>query len=161
MAIQNITYDNKVALNQNADIPDVNKVTDSDMNEIKSVVNNNATELTNLPGTIVESDSNANGTYVKFSDGTMICYKNISLNININKEWGNVYENTTAANLGSWAATFTATPSMGVLTIGGAGIWVQTINNASTTSCGSAFFVSATSGTKNTMFSIIGIGRWK
>ena len=30
-----ITYTNKVALNENADIPNVNKVTDDDMNEIK------------------------------------------------------------------------------------------------------------------------------
>ena len=46
MAIQNITYDNKVALNTNPDIADTNKVTDSDMNMIKSVVNNNASETT-------------------------------------------------------------------------------------------------------------------
>ena len=37
----NITYNNKSFLNQNADIPNVNKVTDNDMNEIKSVVNAN------------------------------------------------------------------------------------------------------------------------
>lgn len=40
-----ITYANKVALNENADIPNVNKVTDDDMNEIKTVVNNNDDEL--------------------------------------------------------------------------------------------------------------------
>lgn len=40
-----ITYTNKVALNENADIPNVNKVTDDDMNEIKTVVNNNDDEL--------------------------------------------------------------------------------------------------------------------
>ena len=36
-----ITYENKVALNENASIPDINKVNASDMNEIKSVVNGN------------------------------------------------------------------------------------------------------------------------
>ena len=36
-----ITYTDKVYLNQNANIPDVNKVNDSDMNEIKSTVNSN------------------------------------------------------------------------------------------------------------------------
>lgn len=46
MAIQTITYANKVAINQNADIPATNKVQDIDMNEIKSVVNNNANEFT-------------------------------------------------------------------------------------------------------------------
>ncbi len=45
MAIRTITYDNKVALNENPDIADVNKVTDDDMNEIKSVVSNNANNI--------------------------------------------------------------------------------------------------------------------
>ncbi len=60
MAVQTITYDNKSFLNENSDIADVNKVQDTDMNEIKSVVNNNANELNNLmPTTLYE---NANGT---------------------------------------------------------------------------------------------------
>ena len=45
MAIQTITYGDKQYINQNADIPATNKVQDTDMNEIKSVVNNNATIL--------------------------------------------------------------------------------------------------------------------
>jgi hypothetical protein len=36
-----ITYDNKSYINQNADIPAANKVQDSDLNEIKTVVNTN------------------------------------------------------------------------------------------------------------------------
>ncbi len=48
MAVQTITYDNKVALNTNPDIADINKVTDSDMNEIKSVANNNANNIGDL-----------------------------------------------------------------------------------------------------------------
>lgn len=47
MAVQTITYDNKSYINQNPDISNINKITDTDMNEIKSVVNNNATELEN------------------------------------------------------------------------------------------------------------------
>ncbi len=46
MAIQTITYSDKSYINQNADIPAINKVQDTDMNEIKSVVNNNASEFT-------------------------------------------------------------------------------------------------------------------
>lgn len=37
-----ITYTDKVALNINSDIPDINKVNANDMNEIKSTVNTNA-----------------------------------------------------------------------------------------------------------------------
>ena len=40
-----ITYTNKVAINENAEIPNINKVTDNDMNEIKNVVNNNDDDM--------------------------------------------------------------------------------------------------------------------
>lgn len=45
MAIQTITYSDKQAMGTQPTIPDVNKVTDADMNEIKSVTNNNASVL--------------------------------------------------------------------------------------------------------------------
>ena len=161
MAVQNITYDDKTALNSNNDIPNINKVTDSDMNQIKNVVNNNATELTNLPSTIIESDSNANGNYTKFTDGTLICYKNVSISTNLNNAWGSLYENSTAASLGNWAATFITTPSISVQVANGSGMMIQLVNNVSTTSCGDIYFASATSGSKSTYLSIIGVGKWK
>lgn len=42
-----ITYDNKSYINLNSGVPNVNKVTDADMNEIKSVVNDNYDEEKN------------------------------------------------------------------------------------------------------------------
>ena len=42
MAINTIGYDNKVALNENPSVADINKVKAEDMNEIKTVVNANA-----------------------------------------------------------------------------------------------------------------------
>lgn len=44
MAIQNITYGDKTDLNTTS-VANINKVSASDLNEIKSVVNNNANEL--------------------------------------------------------------------------------------------------------------------
>ena len=40
-----ITYENKVALNQNPNIADINKVNDTDMNMIKNAVNDNETKI--------------------------------------------------------------------------------------------------------------------
>jgi hypothetical protein len=60
MAVQTITYGDKQYLNENANIPATNKVEDTDMNEIKSVVNNNATELTNIIGKILWTNPNPN-----------------------------------------------------------------------------------------------------
>jgi len=57
-----ITYSNKVALNENSSIADINKVNASDMNEIKSVVNENYNEvgdITNLTTTDKTSVVNA------------------------------------------------------------------------------------------------------
>ena len=45
MAIQKITYSEKSYINENPSIPATNKCMSVDMNEIKSVVNNNADEL--------------------------------------------------------------------------------------------------------------------
>lgn len=63
MAVQAITYEDKQYLNQNANIPATNKVQDTDMNEIKSVVNNNATELTNITGQILWTNSNPTSSF--------------------------------------------------------------------------------------------------
>lgn len=62
MAVQTITYGDKSYLNQNADIPATNKVQDIDMNEIKSVVNNNANEFNSfkqelIPTVLYENQS--------------------------------------------------------------------------------------------------------
>lgn len=46
--MQTISYTDKSALNQNLDIADINKCNAADMNEIKSVVNANASETTQL-----------------------------------------------------------------------------------------------------------------
>lgn len=45
--MQSISYTNKSALNQNLSIADTNKCNAADMNEIKTVVNANATECGN------------------------------------------------------------------------------------------------------------------
>lgn len=75
-----ITYENKVKINDNPNIPNINKVTDDDMNEIKQVVNENYQELTNL----ITNDTG----YVKYADGTLICYgKTTKVNINASSEY--------------------------------------------------------------------------
>ena len=52
---------------------------------------------------IVDSGSNENGNYIKFSDGTMICTKSITGTLG-GTAWGNVYYSD--HNIGSWAETF-------------------------------------------------------
>ena len=50
-----ITYENKVALNVNSDIADINKVNASDLNEIKNVVNENDDNTTTNTNNIADN----------------------------------------------------------------------------------------------------------
>ena len=63
MAVNTITYANKVNLNENSGIAEINKVTDANMNEIKSVVNNNATELSNLQPVLLWTNSSPTSSF--------------------------------------------------------------------------------------------------
>lgn len=66
MAIK-ITYEDKVAIQNNEDLPNENKITDKDMNEIKKAVNNNADELVTAQGNIseLEGKNTANETNIQ------------------------------------------------------------------------------------------------
>ena len=59
--IKKINYANKQAFQNDEDVPDNQKVTDLNMNEIKSVVNNNAIELDKTQKNI-EDLQNGQGT---------------------------------------------------------------------------------------------------
>ena len=52
--MRKIQYQNKVAIDPDIQLPAINKVTDSDMNEIKAVVNANADELKDIQDTTTE-----------------------------------------------------------------------------------------------------------
>lgn len=94
MALTKITYDNKVALNPQPSVANTNKCTDSDLNEIKSVVNsaidqvdtntsdigNIQTNITNMQ-TITEGVGTPNNTYVSSVEnnkwtryGDIVCF---------------------------------------------------------------------------------------
>lgn len=57
MAVQKIDYENKIGLQNDENVPNKNKVTDNDMNEIKSKVNNNADELSTAQQNIEDLQS--------------------------------------------------------------------------------------------------------
>ena len=70
-----ITYLNKSGLINDENIPDENKVTDEDMNEIKEVVNDNAFDLGELENTfqtITNSALNYKGSVATYNDLALI-----------------------------------------------------------------------------------------
>ena len=173
-----ITYADKVALNVNSDIADVNKCNATDLNEIKEVVNANddivgdlaqlnTTEKSNLVGAInsvVESGSNTNGNYVKYADGTMICTKTISIIIPITSPWGALYESGDII-LGQFPQTFISNPIVSVTnnSSSGSGALIEAVFSVTTTSAGKCWLCRGTSRDSQVPYvlDIIAIGRWK
>lgn len=81
--MQSISYTDKTALNQNSSISDVNKCNASDLNQIKTVVNANATECgnasslnttskTSLVSAINEVNTGLNGKQATILTGTSL-----------------------------------------------------------------------------------------
>lgn len=111
-------------------------------------------------GAVIERGSNANGEYVKFADGTMICsIKNTVTDQAINTSYGSLYQGTRGW---TFPAVFSASP---VTTVGlcrwGAGASWGTISDNSATSATLRFFdvVSRSTGT-DFIYSASAIGRW-
>ena len=111
---------------------------------------------------VVESGSNANGNYVKYADGTLICYKTVNVSGTFTN-WGNVFL-TQEMSLGSFAFTFYATPILQVSPVNTeTAASIVSIINVSTTSCGVLRAMRGTSltGSQDFTFSVMAIGRWK
>ena len=54
-------------------------------------LNNLQDNVGNAINEIIESGSNENGKYIKFSDGTLICYGRASMSFSINIAYGSVF----------------------------------------------------------------------
>lgn len=141
----------------------------TNMNQLQTNVENaiNATqislenEITALPGEIIASGSNTNGNYTKFSDGTMICYKSVTVTAAINNAWGSVYETSNSVSFGNFPETFISAPIVTVEPTG-TGCWVEGLNDTNTTQVGNSYLARAVdTSSRNYSFNIIAIGRWK
>ena len=93
MAIQSISYGDKTDLNTTS-VPDANKIKANDMNEIKSVVNNNATEQTSSKTALDNLNTFDNtekvvGTWI---NGKPLYRKTYTITVSGNGEW--TYTNT-------------------------------------------------------------------
>jgi len=66
---------------------------------------------------IVESGSNANGTYIKYGDGTMIVNKKITTTKTINGTWGNLYI-ANVGNIGDYPVEFIEPPQVAIFAYG-------------------------------------------
>ena len=110
---------------------------------------------------VVDSGSNSNGTWVKWMDGTMICYKHINFgDVVITTAWGSFYETASDYSCGNYPQAFVETPCISIMPINTC--FVEKRANTTATSWGSFW---ACRPAQYDSFSLvvdcIAIGRWK
>lgn len=115
----------------------------------------------------ITNGSNSNGSWVKYSDGTMICRKTVTGTTNINVAWGNSYT-TGASNtidLGNYAQEFIDIPEVqitGHRGSSGQNFMIATLDETTKSYVGKTSLLRFTSA-KNVSYKIFitAIGRWK
>jgi len=114
-------------------------------------------------GDIVERGSNANGEYVRFADGTMICTKTLTGQGPISTAAGSVYASS-EITIGSTPSTFSAAPTISFAAngaTGGLSAWCAGSNTVSTTSFGRVFLFRASStAVSDFNVTVTAVGRW-
>ena len=113
---------------------------------------------------IIESGSNSNGNYIKYSDGTMICTKQVTGTANLTQQYYEYFYHTAEENyfdLGNYAQEFKDVPSLNVSFYGGNAQWIGAMQNVEKLHIASLHLISVTSKTAGAYFNIIAIGRWK
>ena len=136
--------------------------------ETSSIVRKQGSQITPLDtylDTIVESGSNSNGEYTKYTDGTMICTKRvIKQNVKLTNSWYSLFnnENDTNIDLGNYAATFIEEPVVNITYMGGNGCWLINNNGHSASSPGKVQLCTVSSRTIGTcILDITAKGKWK
>lgn len=119
----------------------------------------------NYINSIFETGSNSNGSYIKYNDGTLICYNSENFgSISVNYQWGNIYTNSNDKRwFKAFPISFTTTPTCTYSIRGTAGdCWLMTNGyGLSSTSPGSFQVARGNSSTVSVEMSYIAIGKWK
>ena len=143
-------------------------------NSLSQEINNINTKIGNLDNletpttnnlvgainSIVESGSNANGDYIKYSDGTMICWKTYSFTAIFDTAWGPVYE-CPEQNFGATAQTFISVPTIFGNNGNGAHAILEGIRETTVNSFGKCILFRPVSGGANVSINLLAIGRWR
>ena len=127
------------------------------MEHIEDGIYDNSVAISN----IIESGSNSNGSWIKYSDGTMICYQSFTCNVNYSTTYGSGYYAEITDEIKSFPVSFIETPkvSVGLATNYGIGCALRDTN---TEKCATNIFVyTFASRTDTITLNIIAIGRWK
>lgn len=100
----------------------------------------------------------SNGSYIKFNNGLLICYKNITGTSSTPSAWANgIY--FTDITVGNWAYTFKSIGNVQVTNAGNQ--WWANIRNVNETSCGIVRLIRPDSNSQTYNIQLFAIGTWK
>lgn len=134
-----------------------NSITKDDIKTIQTNSDTNTYSCNYING-IVESGNNANGSYTKFADGTMICTKKVSATPSSLNGWvGGMYY--LDVQTGDWAIPFTELLNVQI-TNDTPQYWICG-NYANKTSCGSVRLVRPSNELFEYNIQMFAIGKWK
>lgn len=88
---------------------EVTPINADNLNLLQDNVEKAINELSNKA--IYDSGSNSNGSWIRFADGSMICWKTIMGTIDITNEWGNLYSSQDIS-CGYFPQTFVSRPAL-------------------------------------------------
>ena len=139
-------------------------INDTNLNQMQTNIENAISTLeTNIDteiGQIIESGSNMNGSYIKFSDGTMICRKYINFGQKaISNTWGSFYESE-KMTIGNYPEPFIEIPQIFVMPLNTFFI-EKDANGISKTSWGDFYAVRPVSQAIYITVDCFAIGKWK
>lgn len=121
---------------------------------------NTVKTLNDTIGNIIESGSNTNGSYIKWSDGTMICYKHMDYGEKtITKEWGSFYESD-KLTIGNYPQAFIEIPRIFIMDLNYSFIEKES-SSITKTAWGDFFSTRPVSTTQRVIIDCFAIGKWK
>lgn len=111
---------------------------------------------------VIEEGSNNNGTYIKFSNGTLICTKQVTKAFTAVEQWGALYD--AIIPCGNWAYPFISVPIVSGALVESSG-FVEGFRNVNSNRVEQVIIARPTNISASNPWSpvvdIVAIGRWK
>lgn len=126
---------------------------------IQTAISTLETNIDTELGKIIESGSNANGSYIKWSDGTMICFKRVNFgNMSIRNPWGAFYESE-QLDIGNYAQPFKEEPRTFIMPVNT--FFIERLSDMNATSFGSFYATRPVETDIYITVDCLAIGKWK
>ena len=109
-----------------------------------------------------KSGSNANGKWIRLSDGTQICTKSMAFTVSFTQAFGSWYETQNFVSFGDWANPFINDNIVITATVANRACVIEALQSYTATYAGDSWLMRPTnSANQDIRINLIAIGRWK